>query len=157
MATEVLMNVSTGKQLTVSPPVFRSRLARVLKGIAVAAIVAVIGICVLLASIWLERRTEVTFPTPTGPFAVGRATYAWSDETTVDTLAPVQGARRELVAWIWYPAAVGQSAAVMDDYLPAPWRVAIEGQGNPIMKFLTRDLSLVHAHSNRNADVAPQQ
>jgi hypothetical protein len=32
----------------------------------------VLGIAVLLGSLWLERRTEITLPTPTGSFAVGR-------------------------------------------------------------------------------------
>lgn len=117
----------------------------------------VLGIGASLGSLWLEHRTEVTLPTPTGPFAVGRATYAWADDVSSDTLAPVAGTRRELVGWIWYPSAAGPSAAMMDDYLPAPWRTAFERHGSALMKFLTRDLSLVHTHSARNADVSPQQ
>jgi len=50
---------------------------------------------------------------------VGRALYDWVDDTTVDALAPAPGTKRELLVWIWYPAAVGQSGAVVDDYMPA--------------------------------------
>ncbi len=117
----------------------------------------VLGIAVLLGSLWLEHRTELTLPTPTGPFAVGRAIYDWTDDATLDRLAPVLGTNRELLVWIWYPAAAGQSAAI-DDYLPAPLRMAFERQGGVLLtQFLTRDLSKVHAHSLRNADVSPQQ
>jgi hypothetical protein len=83
------------------------------------AFLGVLGVAVLLGSLWLEHRTEITLPTPTGPFVVGRALYDWVDDTTVDALAPAPGTKRELLVWIWYPAAVGQSGAVVDDYMPA--------------------------------------
>ncbi len=76
---------------------------RILKGFAVLALVGVVGVGVLLASLWLERRTETTLPTPTGSFAVGRVIYDWTDEANLDTLAPVPGTKRELLVWIWYP------------------------------------------------------
>ena len=94
-------------------------------------------------------------PTPTGTFAVGRAVYDWADNETLDTLAPVPGTKRELLVWIWYPSAAGQSAA-MDDYVPAQMRAAA-APGGGLLRLLTRDLSKVHAHSIRDADVSPQQ
>jgi predicted dienelactone hydrolase len=46
----------------------------------------------------------------------------------------------------------------MDDYLPASWRAAEDGDRGALnSKFLTRDLSKVHGHSVRNADVSPRQ
>jgi predicted dienelactone hydrolase len=126
------------------------------KGFGILAMLGVLGVGVLLGSIWLEHRTAVTLPTPTGPFAVGRATHAWADDASTDTLAPVRDTRRELVVWIWYPSAVGQPAT-MDDYLPAPWRDAFDRQGSALFRFLTRDLSLVQAHSARSPDVSAQQ
>ena len=121
------------------------------------ATLGVLGVGALFGSLWLEHRTEVTLPTPTGPFAVGRATYAWADDAHADTLAPVPGTRRELVVWIWYPSAPGQSAAKIADYLPAPWRTALERQTSALFALLTRDLSLVHSHSAQDSDVSPQQ
>jgi len=98
---------------------FKTRLARrIFKGFAILTMLGVLGVGVLLGSLWLESRTEVTFPTLTGPFAVGRAIYAWADDAQSDPLAPVPGTRRELLVWIWYPAAAGHSAAMMDDYVP---------------------------------------
>jgi dienelactone hydrolase len=124
----------------------------------VLAMFGVFGFAALVGSLWLEHRTEVTLPTPTGPFAVGRVIYDWADDARLDTLAPIPGTKRELLVWIWYPSAAGQSVATMDDYLPAPLRAEVERASGPLIsKFLTRDLSKVHGHSTRDSDVSPQQ
>jgi pimeloyl-ACP methyl ester carboxylesterase len=138
-------------------PIKQRRLARrIFKGITALAILGVLGIAVLLGSLWMERRTEMTLPTPTGPFAVGRAIYDWTDEGTLDTLAPVPGTKRELLIWMWYPSAAAQSAA-MDDYVPAAQMQAAAGTPSGPLRLLTRDLSKVHTHSIRNSEVSQQQ
>jgi dienelactone hydrolase len=130
---------------------------RILKGLAVLPILAVLGAAALLGSSWIEHRFSVTLPTPTGPFAVGRSIYDWTDEANVDKLAPVAGTKRELLVWIWYPSTAGQSAAA-DDYIPAPLRAeVVRALGALLGGFLTRDLSKVHPHSIRNSEVSPQQ
>lgn len=131
---------------------------RVFKALAVLAILAVLAVAVLLGSLWLEHRTAVTLPVPTGPFAVGRAIYDWADDKSPDTLAPLAGTKRELLVWVWYPADPGQSAAI-DDYLPAALRMGVESANHApsIFRLLTRDLSKVHAHSFRNPDLSPEQ
>ena len=75
----------------------------------------------MLGSVWVEHRTNITLPTPTGPFAVGRTIYDWTDDATLDMLAPVLGTKRELLVWIWYPAATWQSGSVADDYAYIPF------------------------------------
>src|SRR5437762_13103582 len=106
-----------------------TRLARrIFKGFAVLAMLGVFGFAALLGSLWLEHRTEITLPAPTGPFAVGRSLYDWTDASAVDALAPVAGTRRELLVWIWYPSADDPRAA-MDDYLPARMRAAGAASG----------------------------
>jgi dienelactone hydrolase len=131
---------------------------RIFKGIAVLATLGIVGIGVLLGTLWLEHRRAITLPTPTGSFAVGRAIYDWADDATVDELAPVPGTKRELLVWIWYPAEAANSAATMHDYLPAPMPAEVErAMGVVNSKFLTRDLAQVHGHSIGNADVSPQQ
>jgi dienelactone hydrolase len=137
----------------------RTRLAhRIFKGLAVLGMLGVLGVGVLLGTLWLERRTEITLPAPTGSFAVGRAVCDWTDNANLDTMAPVPGTKRELLVWIWYPAVAGQSGAVVDDYVPAAVRVpGGRASGALIFRLLTRDLSKVHGHSIRNADVSPQQ
>jgi len=128
---------------------------RIFKGFAVLAMLGLFGFGALLGALWLERRTELTLPPPTGSFAVGRAIYDWTADARLDTLAPVPGTSRELLVWIWYPSAAEQSAA-MDDYVPAQMRAAGGPKGG-LLRLLTRDLSKVHAHSFRNSDVSPQQ
>jgi dienelactone hydrolase len=136
-------------------PVKQRRLARrIFKGLVVLAMLGVLGVAALLGSLWLERRTAVTLPTPTGTFAVGRAVYDWADNETLDTLAPVPGTKRELLVWIWYPSAAEQSVA-MDDYLPSQMQEAAKPNGG-LLRLLTRDLAKVHGHSSRDSDVSPQ-
>src|SRR6266700_6435077 len=132
---------------------------RILKGFRVLAIVVILGVGTLFISLWLEHRTSLTLPTPSGPLAVGRTIYAWADEEHPDTLAPVPGTKREFVVWIWYPSTPSQSAtAQTSEYLPSRLRAAIE-RGRPalITNLLTRDLSKVQTHSSPDSDVSSQQ
>ena len=130
---------------------------RVIKTVVMLALFVVVGVAVLLGLLWLDDTRETTLPTPTGPFAAGRIRYVWSDPTHSDPLAPQPGTKRELLAWIWYPAAPPRPSQTVDDYLPAPWRTAIERQSGVLFsQFLTRDLSRVRTHSIRDAEVSPQ-
>lgn len=123
----------------------------------VVALFAVAGIAAFLGLLWLDHNRETTLPTPTGPFVVGRTTYLWSDAAQAELLAPQPGSKRELLAWIWYPAAPPQLSQTVDDYLPAPWRTALGRQLGPLTQFLTRDLSRVHPCSFRDAEVSLQR
>ena len=76
------------------------------------AFVGLAGVVLLVALLWWERNQPLELPAPTGPFAVGRVTYDWTDDAKLDTLAPVPGTKRELLVWVWYPSAVAQSAPV---------------------------------------------
>ena len=42
----------------------------------------VLAVGAFLGSLWLEQRTELTLPTPTGSFAVGRVIYDWAEDAT---------------------------------------------------------------------------
>ena len=96
-------------------------LRRMLRAFAAIAMLGCLAIGALLAFLWLEHRSKVTLPIPTGSFSVGRTIRDWTDSVDVDPLAPVPGTRRELLVWIWYPSATGHSA-VADDYLPLELR-----------------------------------
>ncbi len=128
-----------------------------IKAVAAVAMSGILAITLFLGLLLLDHNQDTTLPTPTGPFAVGRTTCFWND-AQVDPLASPPGSSREVLVWIWYPAAPGQAGQAVDDYLPAPWRKAIESQSGMLLReFITRDLSRVHAHSIRDAHVAPQQ
>jgi predicted dienelactone hydrolase len=125
----------------------------------VLAVAVGVPACVglLLLTLWIEHNLVAELPVPTGPFAVGRTIQDWVDESHTDSLAPVAGTRRELLVWIWYPSAGGQSV-VMDDYLPVQLRPKTEAAGGAnIWTLLTRDVSKVRGHSWRGAEVSPQQ
>ena len=113
-------------------------------GITLAVLLSV---TVLLIATGVEHRMSLEFPKPTGAFAVGRTAFYWTDPGTASP------GKRELVAWIWYPARAceGQRA----EYLPSAWRAALARNGGVLMTdFLTRDLAQVHVHSCENADLA---
>jgi pimeloyl-ACP methyl ester carboxylesterase len=132
-------------------------LRRVVKTGAAVAGLGALAIAVLIGFLWLEHRSAVTLPTPTGHFPVGRLIRDWVDPAALDTLAPVPGTKRELLVWIWYPAAAARSA-VADDYLPVALRAPASASGgaNPWTQ-LTRDVSRVHGHSVRDAALSPEQ
>jgi len=126
---------------------------RLLKGVFILAMVGAVALAALLAALWVERRLDVTLPAPTGSLAVGRINDVWTDDT-VDALAPVQGAKRELLVWMWYPAAATPIAPA-NDYVPAPMRIAAGPPRGP-MSLVTRDASKVQVHSTRGPDLSPQ-
>src|SRR5579864_1283370 len=141
--------------LLIAPMPETRRARRIVKAFGVSG---VLGVAALLGALWLEHRIETTLPVPTGPFAVGRAMYAWTDNAHFDPLAPAAGTKRELLVWIWYPAAPPQPSQTPAEYLPAPWRDALERQVSVLFtQFLTRDSSRVRTHSIRDAAVSPQQ
>lgn len=127
-----------------------------IRAVAGVAMFGVVGIVVLLGLLLLDHERETTLPMQTGSFAVGRTAYVWSDPAHRDAMAPTPGAKRELLAWIWYPAAPRQPSQTFDDYLPAPWRAALEQQTSVLLRqFLTRDLSRIRVHSIRDAELSP--
>jgi predicted dienelactone hydrolase len=127
-----------------------------IRAIAGVVMAAVLGVAALLGLLLFDHNRDTILPAPTGPFAVGRTTFVWAD-AEADPLGP-PGAKRELLAWIWYPAAPGQLPEPANDYLPAAWRAAMENQSGVLLsQFLTRDLSRVQPHSFGDVPVSPQQ
>jgi predicted dienelactone hydrolase len=130
---------------------------RVVKTIAVLALVALVAVAVLLGSLWLDHTRSTTLPMPTGSYKVGRVTYTWTDDSRLNLYAPAPGTKQELAVWIWYPAAPTPSAK-SSDYLPTYWRRALEQhEGFVLSKFLSRDLTRVQTHSWSDANVSPGQ
>jgi len=132
-------------------------LRHVVKTIAALALIAVVGVTVLLASLWLDHGRPTILPTPTGSWKVGRATYAWTDDSRLNPYALVPGTKQELAVWIWYPAAPTPSNKT-SDHVPPYWsRALAQHEGFILGKLLSRDLTRVETHSSSDADVSPQQ
>ena len=115
-----------------------------------------IGVAVLLALMWKEHGTGIELNKPNGDFAVGRTSHEWVNSAETDELAPDGKAKREVLVWIWYPAA--ETEAAKADYLPAPWRAAMARHSGVLMtRFLTRDPGIVHGHSSEGPAVSPKE
>ena len=87
-------------------------------------------------------------PAPTGRYPVGRVSFDWVDPDRVEIYSGNPEDRRELVLWIWYPAAPepdGERAA----YLPQPWA--------PAGQFLGLDTSGLPSHAVVEAAPADDQ
>ena len=126
--------------------------------IALFALAGVLAVCGAAASLLVEHSTPITLPAPTGAFAVGRVIYDWTDSSAPDAFAPNPGVQRELLVWVWYPAADRPPDTTTSDYMPPLLRAEIE-RARPalITGLLTRNLSRVRTNSVDDADVSPKQ
>jgi putative transposase len=61
-----------------------------------------------------QGQPQGLLPSLTGPYSVGRASLQWSDESRPDAASP--DGHRQLVVWLWYPAANTQKQP------PAAWQ-----------------------------------
>src|SRR5882762_3459320 len=130
---------------------------RILKIVLGGFIGIILIIGVVLSLFWLEHKREVTLPSPTGSFAVGRTTFDWIDSSRIDTLAPTPGVKRELLVWVWYPVSKPESATP-NQYLPTDWQNAVEErQGFLMSKVLSTDISKVHCHGVGDAKLSTAQ
>src|SRR5437868_4938222 len=133
---------------------------RLLRILGIVAGVGLIVVICAVTALWLEHRASITLPTPSGPFAVGRVVSDWRDATTVDSLSPIAGTKRELLAWIWYPAATASSAEA-EPYNPTELtpKQALPSVPPPlrVWAWFTRDWSNVHGHSVGGAPLSPKQ
>src|SRR5262245_10213600 len=129
------------------------RILQAVKWLFVGGLAAFI---LIIGGLLMEGAREVSLPLPSGPHAVGRVIDDWVDPATIDPLSPAPGTTRELLVWIWYPAASTGAAAPFDDYLPGAMRTeAAQSVARNPWTYLTRDPSLVRGHSLKDADLAP--
>jgi len=116
-----------------------------------------LGGAVLVAMVRWEHARPMTLPKPTGPFAVGRTSFTWTNDSLTDDLAPMPGTKRTVFVWMWYPASTAQSAAPAEYMLPA-WRSAQEGSMVTLMRdYLSRDFALIHTNSVMDPAVSAEQ
>ncbi|HLX39364.1 MAG TPA: hypothetical protein VKR42_02480 [Ktedonobacteraceae bacterium] len=109
-----------------------------------------------LAFIEIRHQQTLVLPAPTGPYAVGRMEYDWTDQSRSDPLAPQAGMKRELVVWVWYPT-VRVSGAEVAPYLPAKWAQLSDQQHGLVGQQLFQSNGSIHAHSFENAPLANGQ
>ena len=134
----------------------RTVIRGLLYSLAGVVLLAVFSVCGLLAFAWLEHRTPLELPTPSGPYSVGRTTFFWVDQQRTDELPAAPDTKEELVAWVWYPSVAVRGLRA--EYLPPRWREALKERSGVLMSdFLTRDLSQVRVHSTENSKLSMDQ
>ncbi len=127
---------------------------RVLKAFLILSGTGVACVVILLALMWREHRSALELPRPTGSFAVGRAMFAWTNDSEMDEATR---SKRQVLVWMWYPAA-RPNVGTTSEYLPQAWRAAVRKQQGTLMNtFLKRDPAVVKTHSISNASVAAEQ
>ncbi len=137
----------------------------------VLGLTALSGILAAVLALWLVRRSTqpVVLPSPRGPYAVGRVSFDWVDESRREHDAGGASARaggirsrhakRELMVWLWYPATAEPSARP-GAYLPGKWGEALERERGLV---LWRQLSLwqrfdsIQIHALPDARLSPAE
>jgi len=122
--------------------------------IVVMAVVAVVvvGVVGSLAVSVGQSSRQVTLPSPTGPYRVGRTLVYWTDETRVDPFAPNRSTHRELPVLIWYPANP-RPHAKPTSYLPPGWSSLLHS--GPLATILRTPPANIHPHAVENAPIQP--
>jgi hypothetical protein len=87
---------------------------RRLVGALLAAVVALFGTSSILGG----QSTASILPVPSGSFAIGRTGYDWTDQSRPEVLSEQPPAHRELMVYVWYPAAPSDSRSTLAPYLP---------------------------------------
>jgi predicted dienelactone hydrolase len=127
---------------------FVFKLVLLLVGLLVAALLG------LVIYLYISSRHTITLPAPTGPYAVGRASFDWIDQGRTDPVAPSLGIKRELMVWVWYPAVPGSAPPA--PYLPEPLQSADRNLflNGAITRLLIHDPAKVRSHSLGGATIA---
>src|SRR5260221_11883120 len=125
------------------------RLARILLILLLVIVVIISSV----ALVEIRRHQALVLPAPSGPYAVGRMEYDWTDQSRHDLFAPHAGTKSELVVWAWYPAAhvPGVPSA---PYLPPKWAQLSEQQHGFIGQHLSQSSDSIQTHSIDRAPLA---
>lgn len=136
-----------------------SRMRRTRRLLGMAFLGTLIVGVIAVGSVWVvlqvRRHQPRTLPAPTGAFAVGRTSFDWTDTARPALFSANDRTGRELVVWLWYPAAPAPGAPTAP-YVPPQWaklRDAEHGAG----AILFQASDSVRVHAIADAPVAPQR
>lgn len=132
----------------------RAWLKRLVRLLLLVLLVIVLVIISGVAYIEIRRHQMLVLPQPSGPYAVGRMEYDWTDPSRMDPLASRPGIKRELVVWAWYPASRIPGAHPAP-YLPPKW-ASLLGQQHTLFGLSTAQSSdSIQTHSVEQAPLIP--
>ncbi len=132
---------------------WRKKLGRILLILLLVLVLVAIS---LVTFVEIRHQQTLVLPTPTGPYAVGRMEYDWTDQSRTDPLVPQAGMKRELVVWVWYPTdpAGRVSGAEVAPYLPSKWAQLSDQQHGFLGQQLFQSNDSIQTHSFANAPLA---
>jgi hypothetical protein len=81
-----------------------------------------------------DQASMRSLPQPTGPFAVGRVAYDWTDSSRREALSNDSEARRELMVCVWYPSAPPGPRAIRAEYSPGTAKIDKDPLGQQFKK-----------------------
>jgi len=116
------------------------------RGVRILLILLVLISMAGVTFVEIRRHQSLILPAPTGPYAVGRREYDWTDQSRDDPLAPHSGLKRELVVWAWYPA-LREPGAEIASYLPSKWAQLSDEQHGFIGQQLLQSNDSIQTHS----------
>jgi Platelet-activating factor acetylhydrolase, isoform II len=137
----------------VSSVSFRPWLKRLARILLILILIFVLVVVSCLVFIGIRHHQTLVLPDPTGPYAVGRMEYDWTDQSRTDPLAPHAGTKRELVVWAWYPAKRVSGARVAS-YLPSKWAQMSDQQHGTVGQQLFQSSNSIQTHSFDSAPLA---
>jgi pimeloyl-ACP methyl ester carboxylesterase len=101
----------------------------------------------------------VSMPLPTGPFAIGRVAFNWTDSSRTEQFEAASNARRSLMVYVWYPAEA-PARPHYADYIPH-LAALTHDLGDSLMRdefgaaFAAIRSGSVRSHSLEAADFSP--
>jgi dienelactone hydrolase len=126
---------------------------RVIRTASIAVLVIILVILALIgvfgAMVHFGDHREVVLPKPSGPYAVGRTLLDWTDLKRNDPYSSAIGKHRELMVWLWYPAAASQQAKSAD-YIPPAWAAQLPWRPVTIP-------ARVRVHAIKDAPITPSR
>jgi predicted dienelactone hydrolase len=133
---------------------FRPWLKRLVRILLVLSLIVVLVVVSCLVFVEIRHQQTLVLPAPTGPYAVGRMEYDWTDQARTDPLAPQAGVKRELAVWAWYPIESVAGAEVAP-YLPSKWAQLSDRQHGLVGQLLFQSNDSIQTHSVESAPLAP--
>lgn len=97
-------------------------------------------------------------PAPSGPFGIGRVGYDWTDTARPDRYSNAPGAHREMMVYLWYPAA--KTADAKGIYLPGAKQMDADKEAQSFYreddapKWQLIVSGAIYSHARENAPVA---
>jgi predicted dienelactone hydrolase len=126
---------------------------RLVKSLLILPLLIVLVLASSIVFAEIRRNQTLVLPAPTGPDAVGRMEYDWTDQSRTDPLAPRAGTQRELIVWAWYPAMRVSGVKVAPD-LPPTWAQLSDQQHGRFGQLLFQRTDSIQTHSVENAPLS---